>query len=412
MKLETKLKLIKVLDDLRWSEDNLEAWQFETSFFSDSDLFNISDKPTEKQAEAILLTHYLTYICDRQMPYRHIFKAGGYVISRIVEEYLNLDIKEKNDIDKLFERHFHPETVEQKHKQNDIDKSKYKYYLYVEITKNVSKKNKKIFEYFKLKDLLKDKKLYFTSRFMLQDIRCMYKTFLGLYDIKSSFKQFLRDNSNDGINGLAENLYNLTYNSVSQISGSDNLIDIKSVLKPLKDNLNNFNSKRYESKRLWCVIRDFFYHPVFKDCFIKIIGKEKFEAMRQNISDIELPGDVWNNNPKFIECFWDEVLNNSSINSSKFLREKYNEKESEFYNSNCYPINFDITFNFVPKMCADDKCELCPLYKDNSCEQFEQTFCHKSKNKLCTFVLYSTGVRYKCPNIEQCKILNAIKDNS
>ena len=43
MKLETKLKLIKVLDDLRWSEDNLEAWQFETSFFSDSDLFNISD---------------------------------------------------------------------------------------------------------------------------------------------------------------------------------------------------------------------------------------------------------------------------------------------------------------------------------------------------------------------------------
>ena len=65
MKLETKLKLIKVLDDLRWSEDNLEAWQFETSFFSNSDLFNISDKPTEKQAEAILLTHYLTYICDR-----------------------------------------------------------------------------------------------------------------------------------------------------------------------------------------------------------------------------------------------------------------------------------------------------------------------------------------------------------
>ena len=159
MNIKSKFKLIKALDDLRWSNDNSEAWQFETSFFSDSDLFDIFDNPTEKQAEAILLTHYLTYICDRQMPYRHIFRAGGYVISRIVEEYLNLDIRKQSDIDKLFESHFCSESEEKN--------SKYKYYLYVETPTEESEKNIKILEYFKLKDLLKGKKLCFSSHFML-----------------------------------------------------------------------------------------------------------------------------------------------------------------------------------------------------------------------------------------------------
>lgn len=406
MNIKSKFKLIKALDDSRWSNDNSEAWQFETSFFSDSDLFDIFDNPTEKQAEAILLTHYLTYICDRQMPYRHIFRAGGYVISRIVEEYLNLDIRKQSDIDKLFESHFCSESEEKN--------SKYKYYLYVETPTEKSEKNRKILEYFNLKDLLKGKKLCFSSHFMLQDICCMYKTLLGLYKIKSSFKQFLKDNSNAGIDKLAENLYNLTYNSVPQISGSKDKKDFKFIVQQLRDNTNDFNYKRYQSKRLWCVIRDFFYHPVFKKCFIKIIGKENFEALYQRIYEIELPGDVWNNNPKFIECFWDEKHNNSSINSSKFLREKY-KNISEFNNCNCSPIHFDITFSFVPNMCADEKCGFCPLYKNNSCEQFEKTFCHKSENKLCTFVLYSTGIKYKCPgkdNISECKILDAIKDKA
>lgn len=55
-------------------------------------------------------------------------------------------------------------------------------------------------------------------------------------------------------------------------------------------------------------------------------------------------------------------------------------------------------------MCSQDYCNICPfseLHKD-----FE-LICHKSAGKYCSFLLLSTGIKYKCPkNKLNCKRLN------
>ena len=48
--------------------------------------------PSEK-----ILTHWLCYITDRQMPYQRIWDLGGFVISELVYRYT----REKSDISRL-----------------------------------------------------------------------------------------------------------------------------------------------------------------------------------------------------------------------------------------------------------------------------------------------------------------------
>ena len=77
----------------------------------------------------------------------------------------------------------------------------------------------------------------------------------------------------------------------------------------------------------------------------------------------------------------------------------------------CLPIDFDITFNFVPRMCEEDKCDICPLAKyseDKDKEKYinwQEKICQESnKGKLCPLALYACGIKHKCD--ENCFINN------
>jgi len=66
-------KVISWLDDRRWNtEDNYNF----INFFRE-DLSNCEQ----------ILTHWICYITDRQMPFEAVWDKGGYVFSELVYEY-------------------------------------------------------------------------------------------------------------------------------------------------------------------------------------------------------------------------------------------------------------------------------------------------------------------------------------
>ena len=511
--IKQKFNVIKTLEEWRW-EQNIKKYNFEISFFYfNKDCNKFFNKKNNKFkiykknlafAEQILLTHYLLYICDRQMDYRHIFKAGGYVVSHLVKEYLSQREKNKSFDDYNWNKIF---KICRMYKEYKNGEKQYSYFLCAPI-KDKSTPNEKdeIYYYFKkrgriinsgsLKEevknkgknkeneaheliyhiygfKIKDKEEYalFSSRNMLQDIGCMYKTLSYLNKnahekekfedseqkqiekskriIKSdgyngSFTEFLREHSNDiyeyddkskKINkettGLARALYELTYQRIPQISApSETILDfdtffeyitdqISGAFKKEKKNVNDYplQHNRHSLKRMWCVIRDFLVNPVFKACFKCIIGNGAFNELEKKYYKIELPGDVWNNNLRFCQCFWEkyvlmyekdnEKLVKTDANGTKtilwenfkssgFVRERYdNATENKTVWSGCLPIDFDITFNFVPRMCEEDKCHICPLNPENI--DWQKQICQKTNGKkLCPLALYACGIEYPC----------------
>lgn len=385
-----KFALIKALDDIRWStKDGYERFYFETDYYSfevDNELFEneninkIKENINPQIAEKILLSHYLIYITNRQMDYRHIFKAGAYVLSKIAEEFL------KSKRDYSLEKAWHFEKKEKK--------------LYFKASKP---KEEKIINYFKDKELFIEEggnEVKFASRFISVDFLCVYKTLKTLQEKGLSFADFLKNNC-DNFNNMAKAMYELTYN-IPKISIKDEIWDFKKFTEQKISSEKKFD--KFHSKRIWCVIRDYFYHPIFKACLKTVLDDKKFKHLEDNFADLELPGDVWNNNKKFAKCFWGKI-ETKSFNSSKFVRDKY-KKDKENWGK-CLPVHFDITFNIVPQLCMNDECNgLCPLEKRSNFEQI----CHKKNDKYCSFVLYATGIKHKCTGAENCEILKILKN--
>jgi len=87
----------------------------------------------------------------------------------------------------------------------------------------------------------------------------------------------------------------------------------------------------------------------------------KFQKELRFLNQLELPGDVWNNNELFVTNFLRPLGRQLGVKVSKKdaeegtvsekVREICNEAQNRGYN--IYPEQFDVTFDFVPKMCAN-----------------------------------------------------------
>lgn len=474
--IKNKLKIIAWLENLRWENQKIDENDIVYGYYCNDELFKPKNLDVEEikknTAEAILLTHYLVYICDRQMPYEDIFKAGGYTISTLVKNFIEQreDIcREEENIRECIRKLMDSMIVSARAKNKD----NFSYFLFCELDKRDKIAN--YFKYIKQKDFEKygsenSEKIIksadyakFSSRFMVTDLLCIYRTLVYLCEkFKGSFTDFLKyavGKSDDKklpivydkkkkIYSLGYCMYRLTYQLVPQVKG--NKEDIREILKQeaqgiiglntevkkylsepnnskkteMSDDLwyindkkaiankYSFDKKKYASKRLWCVVRDFVYHPLFSKCFEIVTGEKTEDLKKNNAGEFELPGDVWNNNLKFAQCFWfgNKEYNNDVFKniqkSSKFVRDLYeNKKLSNWEEKNneiqCYPKDFDITFNFVPNMCSKDKCQNCPLKPEGDFKL--DKYCHKQKGKLCTFILYATGLEYVCK--DSCELL-------
>jgi len=77
-------RIFSRLDDIRWSEE------------SNYNLINYCRD--DLTANEKLLTHWLCYITDRQMPFERVWDIGGYVISHIVHTYTEMLSEDMNDL--------------------------------------------------------------------------------------------------------------------------------------------------------------------------------------------------------------------------------------------------------------------------------------------------------------------------
>ena len=392
--IEDVFEITNFIDEARWS--------------SDGNYYSINYANENLPLDDKILTHYITYITDRQMAFMRIWNIGGFVFSRLVEEY------RKRCID----------TIEFYEIKND------KLFFICSVDEDgLTAKQKDLLE-----DSIHNNIVKFSSRFTTSDFCSIYFTLYILERLEKDkiiekkslveyIKKVVKNHSakkDDIVKRIAFSLYVLTYqgkNRDKNESVEDFVTRVKKLAKEqyeyvkklLKDEMffeeeykKFLKNKIYTSKRVWCSLRDYMKAPEFKDYF----SNEIYPILGCDICSIdywkqlELPGDVWNNNSTFAKCnFPGKIVKPQDTN--KCIRSIYDESQP----SKGYVEQFDITFSLAPRMCEEKKCSYCPygILDKNDKHNFSK-MCVNNKEKLCPVVLYSTGFEMNCKGKEDCDL--------
>lgn len=406
--MEDLFEITKFLDDARWRvKTNYNL----INFYNES--LPYDDK---------LLTHWLCYITDRQIPFKRVWDVGGFVFSELVH-----DMKEKKDFSLL-----NPDKPEKSFfikRKNYRDKEKYgikrsDYGKYLFVPHQTVDDNEKLFDY----GFENDMKPCFISRYYPSDYKSILSTFCILkehdYNLTNFIISVLRNIINDDnlIPKLLFSLYLLSYYKIGQPKArdinfqkfcgeaedrADNVAKILSDSTKFENEYGDFSKKNiFEQKRAWCSLRDFFKSPEFKKYFFKSLKHEGFEDIeklksKSLLTQFELPGDVWNNNPKFRRCVLHGTgYENNKDSFGKLLRRIYSKENI----TSGYPEQFDITFDFVQRMCVLDNCSICPYGILNGKANDFEKICTKNVNGYCPVVLVSSNYKMDCKG-DNCKLL-------
>jgi len=364
------LETFSCLDDIRWKET------------SNYNLINYccNDLTSDEK----LLTHYLCYITDRQMPFMRIWDIGGYVISHLVRVYTR---EKKRDVLNLLYNYI----------QRDENNISLKCTL---ITNNV-----RIMNYGITGTLVS-----FASRYMPEDLVLIYRTLEILSKVsKRSILQYIikatngENNLRQSIKKIVSALDELTYVSGCRVKADKFDTKMKSVAKEVTAFVFDINPDKvlFNRKRLWCSLRDYLKSPEFNNIFINglkelnVTNVEQWDRKNPELIKaldvLELPGDVWNNSEIFRKGLFSPYLRNvnKSWDMPRTVREIYvyinNLREINFY-----PEQLDVTFDFVPRMCVKDMCDIC-LFGDGI-----EKACHQKADLFCPVLLYTCGYRYIC----------------
>lgn len=364
-------KIISWLDDKRWHLPK----NYNFINYSRTNLTN-----PEK-----ILTHWICYITDRQMPFEVVWDKGGFVFSELVFNFS----RKKMSITELLNRFYE--------KYND-------------------KKNKTKFR-FKSLTLKNNKPIYFASRYITTDIKNIRQTLEILekeYDknivkfIISFVKRF--EYKENLLIRIACALNLLTYKINSD---TDRVIEIFKDDEKFEEELAKFKKTSTKNKkRLWCCVRDYkkgLFFDIFKKAVKETLGSNKSQKIieiwkKLPMEQIELPGDLWNNNPAFKERLFGNVINLDKLPETwqmpQIIRKIYEDMKDQIKenNINFYPEQFDVTFDFVPRMCSKELCDVCPFGKNGS-----ESICIPSK-KFCPVALVTCGYRTKCIGKENCVV--------
>ena len=398
-KLTTIFKIISFYDDFRWKSSHNDI------------LINFFKKGLNSDIK--ILTHWLCYITDRQMPFQRIWDIGGFVFSELIFE-----IKRQKSLELL-----NPDN-EISFVKNDTN-DKFTFISKAKVTNNsILAKYQGIFD---------NGKVTFKSRFFPSDYLSILYTFVVLEDYDFSFSKFIKEvycrhkDDNDVIKRILFSLYLLSYYDIGQPNSSllchfsDNLnranerkIRIKDILNDpdiFRGEYNNFlKDKVFNQKRAWCSLRDFLKSPEFVDYFEMALRAESLTDSDftklfslDSLTQLELPGDVWNNNSQFRYCILKgTVYETSKMALNKILREYYNNNYHDIIG---YPEQFDVTFDFVPRMCESNNCDLCPIYRVNEGANHFNRICLDDENMYCPVVLTGCNYKHHCKGRKNCKIV-------
>jgi len=393
-RLDKIFKIFSFLDDFRWqSKENYNLINFYRPDLDD---------------DTKILTHWLCYITDRQMNFKRIWDVGGYVFSEIVQE-----IKQKKNI-----------SIINPKENSFIREDAGKYYFLSKTDANEEiKKNYTGY-------INKDNKVQFKSRFVPTDYLCILSTFVILEKFNYSLSKYIshiyikNNDKEDIIIRLLFSLYLLTYFKIGQPKSE--------VIKEYEDNLNKarqrkdevltiINDKKifdkqleefkkdkmFEQKRAWCSLRDYIksyeFHKYFINAMKQYITEDNIKTLKTEkcLGQFVLPGDVWNNNSVFGKCILEKTpYEKESKKSLNIILDDYFKKNKPEIG---YPEQFDVTFDFVPRMCNKNNCKICPIQNIDLKNDLEK-ICINNTEKYCTVALCSCNYKNNCVGKEKCKL--------
>ncbi len=308
------------------------------------------------------------------MQFEIVWDKGGYVFSELVYEYSRNELPPKQILDKHYDRY--------KDKQG---KERFRF----KSTNNV----------------------YFASRYVTDDYQNILQTLevLNKPEYKRNIVVYIIDilrkfkDREDLFMRVAYGLHLLTYQLGGEKVNSEEITRIINSDEEFEKRLSTFKRNSTSGKkRLWCCVRDYkkgLYYQIFNSAIKEVALKDAEELIGKwkdlPLSQIELPGDVWNNSPLFRDNLFAKVIDIDSIpktwGMSKTIRELYNQLKGKEIVNDFYPEQFDITFDFVPRMCNKKLCSMC-LFGKNGVE----SICIPTKDKYCPVALLSCGYIAKC----------------
>lgn len=365
-----------------------------------------------------ILTHWLCYIADRQMAFELIWDVGGFVFSEMADQITkkrDLELLDPQHQDKSFFIKRDDYATSALYGFDEGDNGKYLF-----VSHQVLKDNELLLEY----EYIKGTSPFFISRFYPSDYISILSTFCLLKDYDFSLIQYIIAllekvvGKEDFIQRLLFGLYLLSYFDIGQPKSSDlmhfdqNLSKAEKRKKEIEKILNNpkkFDEEFdyfkkdiiFKQKRAWCSLRDFLKSPEFKKYFFGALKESGFAehsifSSKEALQYLELPGDVWNNNPTFRKCIMKGTgYEESKFSLSKLLRTVFNEHRGAILSG--YPEQFDVTFDFVPRMCdKKGNCSICPYgLLHNEAKEFSKV-CIAVKEKYCPIMYISCNYKMTC----------------
>lgn len=367
LKIKNRDDLIKIFKAISWLDSR--RWNTEDNYnfinFFRSDLTNY-----EK-----ILTHWICYITDRQMPFETVWDKGGYVFSELVYEYSRDEISPQQILNNHFEKYIDKEGKER----------------------------------FRFKT--KDGEVTFASRYVTNDCQNILQTLevLNNQRYERNIVAFMADiikkfqHKNDLLLRISCGLHLLTYQLENKKANSKKIIEILNDDVKFEKKLKQFKrTSTTGKKRLWCCVRDYkkgLYNEIFNDALKESTNNDSTTFInvwnKLPMNQIELPGDVWNNSPLFRDNLFANILDIDNIPKTWqmpiIIRKLYNQLKNSKEVKDFYPEQFDITFDFVPRMCNKKLCNVC-LFGENGVEKI----CIPTDDKYCTVALVSCGYFASC----------------
>ena len=270
---------------------------------------------------------------------------------------------------------------------------------------------------------------------MPTDMLAIYRTLVVLDGLaERSFARFVylavhnEKDQSTAVRKLAAALHFLTYADIGTLKAhevGDRIAELEVELREgkLRKRLDDFHGDPetfvaglketfdpYGKKRLWCSIRDYLKSRDFNNHLVAALGQISLREGRRWCRDsiekaalaaLELPCDVWNNNPIFRDGLFSPHIGSlpKTWDMPRTIREIHSKMGGQ--DAAFYPEQLDVTFDFVPRMCDRLKCRHC-IFGGGI-----HGVCHQQPDCYCPVALAACGYFHLCrPN--EC----AFKSNS